>query len=159
MSNNILIVYFSHYGNTQKLASLIQQKTGGIVLKIEPATEYPSSYNAVVDQAKNEIRMGYRPALKTKIKNIESHDTVFVGTPNWWSTIAPPIATFLVSYDLSRKTVVPFCTHGGGGFGHIESDIAKLCPNSMVMSGLSVYGSTINEAQVSEWLSKIGIKN
>ena len=87
---------------------------------------YPGSYNTIVEQAKKEIQAGYRPVLKTGINYIKNYDMIFVGTPNWWSTIAPPIATFLENYNLTGKTVVPFCTHGRGGFGHIESDIATL---------------------------------
>ena len=66
---------------------------------------YPNSYNAVVDQAKKEIQAGYKPALQSTLDRIESYDTIFVGSPNWWSTIAPPVATFLSEYDLSGKTI------------------------------------------------------
>jgi flavodoxin len=140
----VLVAFFSHSGNTREIANQIHEKVGGDIFEIKPETAYPASYDSVVEQAKKGIQTGYCPALKTKIKNIENYDTVFVGTPNWWSTIAPPIATFLKSYDLSSKTVVPFCTHGGGGFGHIERDVVKLCPNSTVRSGLAVYESSID---------------
>jgi len=157
MSSNILIVYYSRSANTQKLAKLIQQKTGGTFCEIQPEKAYPASYNAVVEQAKKEIQAGFRPALKTTVENLETYDTVFIGSPNWCSTIAPPIATFLDNYDLSGKTVVPFCTHGGGGFESIERDIKKLCPGSIVLSGLAVYGGGNAESQVSAWLKKLGI--
>ena len=160
MERNILVVYYSHSGNTQKIATLIQEKTGGTLCEIQPEVPYPSSYNAVVEQAKKEIQAGFRPALKTKIEHIESYDTIFVGSPNWWSTISPPIASFLEGYGLSGKTVVPFCTHGGGGAGRIESDIAKLCPQSTVTPALVIYGSGGGnaEAQVSAWLCRVGEK-
>ncbi|NMB46035.1 MAG: flavodoxin [Firmicutes bacterium] len=158
MDRNILIVYYSRSANTEKIAQLIQQKIGGTLCEIEPELAYPASYNAVVEQAKKEIQAGFRPELKTKIEHIESYDTVFVGSPNWWSTIAPPIATFLEGYDLSGKTVVPFCTHGGGGAGRVERDIVKLCPQSTMMPGLAIYGSGGGnaESQVSAWLQELG---
>lgn len=99
-----------------------------------------------------------RPELKTKVKDLAAYDTVFVGMPNWWSTMAPPVATFLESYDLSGKNVVPFCTHGGGGSGHIETTVKKLCPGSAVPSLLSVYGDTAKDSQVESWLKKTGVK-
>ncbi|MBC7319299.1 flavodoxin, partial [bacterium] len=119
---------------------------------------YPNSYNATVEQAKREIQQGYMPPIKTKIDNIDLYDTIFVGSPNWWSTIAPPVATFLSTYDLSGKTIVPFCSHGGGGQGKIVKDIAKLCPRSNVLEPFVVYGGGTGDIQsrISEWLHKIG---
>lgn len=158
MNKKILVVYYSHSGNTRKLAKLIEQETGGTLCELLPEKAYPGDYNTVVEQAKKEIQAGFRPALKTEVKDFAAYDKVFVGTPNWWSTIAPPVATFLENYDLSEKNVAPFCTHGGGGAGHIEATIKKLCPNSTVLSALSVYGDTAKSAQVESWLKKIGAK-
>jgi len=157
MKANILIAYYTHSGNTQKLANLIRSGTGGTVFEIQPETRYPESYNVVVDQAKREIKAGYRPVLTSKIDDIGQYDTIFIGTPNWWSTVAPPVAAFLAEYDLSKKTVVPFCTHGGGGEGHVIADIEKMCPNATLLPGFAVYGNTAAPPQVSAWLKKIGI--
>ncbi len=158
MKENILIAYYSRSGNTRKLAQLIHQKVGGTVHEIQPEVPYPASYNATVEQAKKEIQAGFRPPLKTKIEHIEAYDTIFLGSPNWWSTIAPPVATFLEENDLSGKTIIPFCTHGGGGRGRIEKDIAKLCPQSTVMPVFAIYGSGGRdvESQVSAWLESLG---
>jgi flavodoxin len=97
--------------------------------------------------------------LKTKIDHVEAYDTIFVGSPNWWDTIAPPVATFLSENDLSGKTIVPFCTHGGGGLGSISEDIAELCPQSTMLNSFEIYGSGGRDAQarVSAWLSKVGM--
>ncbi|MCI1959772.1 MAG: flavodoxin [Clostridia bacterium] len=155
---NVLVVYYSHSSNTSKLAKMIAGKVGGKLYDIIPKSPYPNDYNAVVEQARKEIQAGFRPPLKTNIENIGIYDTVFVGTPNWCSSVAPPVATFLESNDLSGKTVIPFCTNGGGGFGHIEHDIQKLCSNSKILPGFSAYGSNIKDKEVSAWLKKIGIK-
>ena len=159
MTEQILIAYYSRTGNTQKIANLIQQQVGGTLHQIQPEAPYPSSYNAIVEQAKEEIQVGYKPALSSTLDHIESYNTIFVGSPNWWDTIAPPVATFLSVYDLSGKTVVPFCTHGGGGLGRISQDIAKLCPQTTILDSFEVYGSRTEntQAQVSAWLNKIGV--
>ena len=161
MAEQILIVYFSHSGNTRKIANLIQQEVGGVIHEIQPEVPYPNSYNSVVDQARKEIQAGYKPALQSKLDHIESYDTIFLGSPNWCSTIAPPVATFLSEYDLSGKTIVPFCTHGGGGLGKIGKDIAKLSPRSTTLRSFEVYGSGTGNTQseVSAWLRKIGVKH
>jgi len=158
MSKKFLIVYYSHSSNTCKLAKLIAEETGGTICELVPEKAYPDDYNTIVEQAKQEIQAGFRPELKTKVNDLASYATVFVGTPNWCSTIAPPVATFLESYNLSGKNVAPFCTHGGGGSGYIEVTIKKLCPNAAVRPILSVYGGTAKDSQVESGLKKIGVK-
>ena len=157
MPKKALVVYYSHSGNTEKAAKAISRIIDGTLFEIQPEAPYPKNYNIVVEQAKKEIKADFHPPLKTKIDSLESYDTVFIGSPNWWSTIAPPITTFLAENDLSGKTIIPFFTHGGGGAGHIERDIAKLCPGSKLLPGLSIYGSDCGDAKISAWLQKIGI--
>jgi flavodoxin len=159
MDEHILIAYFSRSGNTRNIAQLIHQEVGGTLHEIQPDVPYPKAYNAVTEQAKREIRAGYKPALRSTLDHVEAYDTIFVGSPNWWSTIAPPVATFLSEYDLSGKTIVPFCTHGGGGLGRIAQDIAKLCPRATVLSCLGIYGSGAGDvrAEVAAWLREVGI--
>ena len=81
-------------------------------------------------------------------RHIQQYDTILIGYPNWWASIPMPIATFLESYDLSGKTIIPFCSHGGGRFGQSLTAIAKLAHNSVIGEGLSVHysgGSTLDE--------------
>ncbi|MDL2297229.1 NAD(P)H-dependent oxidoreductase, partial [Bacteroidales bacterium OttesenSCG-928-E04] len=105
----ILVVYYSwsEGKNTETVARFIQKNTGGDIFEIIPVNDYPDDYQACVDQAKKEINEGFKPALKTKVENIESYDIIFIGTPNWWSTMAPPVATFLSEHNLKGKTVIP----------------------------------------------------
>jgi len=158
-SKKILVVYFSHSGNTRVIANQIKELTSADVFEIQPIKAYPSDYQACVDQAKKEINANYKPALKTKLKNISSYDIIFVGSPCWWATMAPPVATFLSSYDLSGKTIVPFMTHEGSRMGRYASDIKKLCPKSTVLEGLPIRGSSVKEAKgsVMKWLRDIKI--
>jgi flavodoxin len=155
----ILIAYYSHSGNTGKIAALIQKQIGGTLFPIEPETAYPADYAKVVELSKKEIPEGYKPPLKTKAPDLAEFDTVIVGSPNWLNTFAPPVATFLTENDLSGKKVVPFATYGGGGLGKIAEDIAKLCPRSSVLEALALSrdGGDGAEAAISQWLKKIGL--
>jgi flavodoxin len=159
MTAHTLIVYFFRSGNTRYIANLIQQEVGGTLHEIQPETPYPRAYQVVVDQAKKEIQAGYTPALRSTLDDIEAYDTIFVGSPNWWSTIAPPVATLLAEHDLSGKTIVPFCTHGGGGLGSVAQDMAKLCPQATVLSSFAVCGRGSGDVQseVSAWLRSLGL--
>ena len=73
--------------------------------------------------------------------------------------MAPPLAAFIDCFDLDRKTVVPFHTHGGGGVGEFEKDVVKMCPNSTVTKGFGTYnrGGSETIAQIDAWLSEIGL--
>jgi flavodoxin len=97
--------------------------------------------------------------LAAKVENINSYDVVFVGYPDWWGTMPMAVFTFLEEYNFSGKTIVPFCTHEGSGLGRSVEDIRKLCPQSTIVEGLAVRGSSVKNAQndVSDWLRKIGM--
>ena len=155
----ILVVYFSHSGNTRIIGEQIKNATGADIFEIQTVKDYPKDYQTVVEQAKKEINSNYKPKLKTKVNNIEFYDIIFIGSPNWWSTVAPPVATFLTSYNLEGKTIVPFMTHEGSGMGHSVADIKKMCPKSTVLEGLPIRGSYVKRAQedVTKWLRKINI--
>lgn len=155
----VLVAYFSHSGNTRAMARQIGQATGGDLFEIEPQRAYPAEYRAVVDQAKKEVADGFRPRLKTQLENMAQYDVIFVGSPCWWYTIAPPVAAFLASNDFSGKIVVPFMTHEGSGMGHSEEDIRALCPGAAVMKGLPVRGGAVgrSQAEVLKWVEGLNL--
>lgn len=154
-----LIIYYSRSGHTREVAKKIQAQTGGDLLEIETAAPYPREYADVVQQAKQEIEGDYKPELKTKVENIASYDVVFIGSPIWWGTIAPPVASFLAKNDLAGKTVVPFVTHAGSGLAQSVGDIKKLAPAAKVLDGLAIEGSKVNEAneKIASWLSRLQV--
>lgn len=158
-TKKVLVVYYSHTGNTRTVAEEIHRAAGGDIFEIVPVSAYPKEHQAVVDQSKKEIEAGHQPALTAKVADMKQYDVIFVGSPCWWATIAPPVATFLASYDFSGKTIVPFMTHEGSRMGHSEDDIRKLCPKSDVQKGLPVRGSSAGNAQgdISKWLERLNI--
>ncbi|MDU1904154.1 MAG: flavodoxin [Dysgonomonas sp.] len=155
-TKKILVVYFSwsNSGNTRHMAEQIKAMTGADIFEIVPVKAYPRDYQACVDQAKAEINSDSRPEIKGKIENFDSYDIIFVGSPNWWSTIAPPVATLLSGYDFSGKTILPFITHEGSRMGRSMDDIKKLCPKANVLQGLPVRGGSVKNAEndIRKWL-------
>ena len=152
--SKVLIAYFSHSGNTKIIAEMIANATKGDMFEIKPVKDYPNDYQTVVDQAKKEIKANYHPELKNYCKNISDYDVIIIGSPNWWGTIAPPVATFLLNSNLKGKTILPFITHEGSGMGRVESDIKTLIPGLNLRSGLAIRGSNAKGAQseVKNWL-------
>lgn len=105
-----LVVYFSwsSSGNTEKMANTIRERTGGDLLKIEPATAYPTDYSECGDVAKAEQDENARPEIANLPDSLDEYDTIFIGYPVWWHTAPMIIGTFLESYDLSGKEIYPF---------------------------------------------------
>jgi flavodoxin len=158
-ASKILIAYYSHSGNTQEIAIQIREIVGGEIFRIEPVKKYPGNYQEVLKVSKVDIDNHIRPALTEKVQDMEHYDTIFVGSPNWYSTIAPPVATFLSEYDLSGKNVVPFITHAGGGVAHCITDIKKMIPDVTVLEGFVISGGRTRTAsqKIQEWLREIQI--
>lgn len=157
-TGKVLIVYFSQTGNTETVANFIHEAVGGEIVKLETEQTYPSDYDELVDFAQQEQRENARPALTTRIENIDEYDTIFLGYPNWWGDMPMPIYTFLDEYDLSGKTIAPFITHGGSGLSGTPENIKEEEPNATVTDGLAISGSSArnSESDVREWLSEIG---
>jgi flavodoxin len=152
--SKILIVYYSLFNNTQRLAIEIAKQTGGDLREIIPEKQYSFDYNTASKEVRDEINRGYCPKLKVGNEPIERYDTIFIGSPNWFKRIAPPIMSFLRMFDFSGKTIIPFCTHGGGGFGQIETDISRECINAKILHGFAANGM-ISTEKVSDWLEDI----
>ena len=68
-----------------------------------------------------------RPAITGKRDNMNDYDTVFVGFPIWWYVAPTIINTFLESYDLTDKTIIPFATSGGSDMGKTNEKLLPSC--------------------------------
>ena len=154
--SKILVVYFSHSGSTREIAKQIHEKIGGDLIELQPATPYPSNYLTLVLQAREERQAGIKPPLKTKIENIKDYDQIYLGFPIWGETIPAPITTFLAEYDLTDKTIIPFCTHGGWGPGQSVAAITERSPRSTIREILAIEGKNVKTAQneIAQWLQK-----
>lgn len=154
-----LIAYFSWSGNTEKLANMIQQETGGDLFEITPAEPYTEDYDALLEQAQQEQQDQVRPELTGQVDNWEEYDVVFVGYPNWWGDTPMAVLTFLESYDFGGKTLIPFCTHGSGGFGRSLASVENSAAGAELLEGFEVSGSSVDGAaeRVTEWLDTIDL--
>lgn len=159
-THKILVAYYSHSGNTQTIASYINDAVGGDIVKIETVNPYPDNYDEHLAQARKEVAENYLPQLKTSVENISDYDIVFVGYPIWVETAAPPIASFLASHDLRGKTVVPFCTSGTSSAAASYRLIASYCPESTVLEGIQIRRGTYDTAheRVLQWLDELALK-
>ena len=146
-----LIVYYSYSGITRRLAEDIALITDGDLRELKPQKTYSFSYNTAVKEVREEIERGYCPTLIQGAETIENAEVIFIGSPNWLKTFAPPVLSFLRAVDLSKKTIIPFCTHGGGGFGRMIEDYKKECKNSIIKDGIALKGD-YNFDELKTWL-------
>lgn len=173
--NNVLVAYFSRagenyvngavrklaQGNTQVVARMVAEITGGDLFRIEPVRTYAADYAACTEEAADEKRRAARPELRALPESIDGYDTVVLGYPNWWGTMPMAVYTFLESLDFAGKAILPFCTHEGSGLSSTERDIAKACPEAQVLAGLAIHGADVAMAPervrpaVEAWLSRI----
>ena len=154
--NKILIVYYSFSNTTRSLAEDIAIITDGDIRELILEKPYTLDYNGATKEVRNEIDRGYCPKLLSGNEPIDDYEYIFIGTPNWFKSFAPPILSFLRSVNLNGKTIIPFCTHGGGGFGQIEVDISNECPNSKLLQGFAAT-SDFDDKQVQDWIDEIKI--
>lgn len=116
-----LVAYFSASGVTAKAAKALAEAAQADLYEIKPETPYTDAdLNWMNRQSRSSVEMNdpsFRPAIADKSASIEAYDVIFVGFPIWWYVAPTLINTFLESYDFSGKTIVPFATSGGSGFG------------------------------------------
>lgn len=153
---NVLIAYFSWGGNTQGIAEEIQAQTGADLFEIQMVEPYSTDYNTVLEQAQQDQNAQARPELSTHVEDMKQYDTILLGYPNWWASIPMPVASFLEEYDFTGKTIVPFCSHGGGRFGQSLTAITKLVPEAVLGEGLAISysGGSGMPDDVAAWLEQ-----
>ena len=155
----ILIVYYSRrgenfydgnlryleVGNTEKAARLIADAVGGELFEVDTVKPYASEYRACCGEAVAEWKSGARPEIKGYAEGLDSCDTIFVGYAIWCGTMPMCLFTFLEHYDLTGKTIVPFCTHEGSGFGNSLEDLKRVCHGAVIGTALEVKGCKVEE--------------
>lgn len=157
--NHPLIVSYFYSGNTHRIAQEIQKATGGDWCEIYPWQPYPMAFPELLEQVKREVQAHYRPRLLPVSLLPHFYSVIFVGSPNWCGTLAPPLASWLYQNDLSGKIILPFYSHCGGVSGDLRGDISKLCPKADVREALSVIddgGEELSET-LYKWFAKNGL--
>lgn len=149
-----IVVYFSKSGSTQGVAEAAARIAGADIFRLETVEPYPDGYHDTTEVAKKQLEENARPALKAMPANLAQYDVVLLGHPVWWHTIPTPVMTFLENSDLKGKTIVPFCTHGGGGADGSAEAIRKLAPGAKVLDEKEFYGGA-SEEEVAAWLASL----
>lgn len=147
-----------YFGNTELVARWIQAQVGGELFLIQTSEPYSPDYRATVERGERENREKIRPPLSSRVDAMEKYDVIFLGYPAWAYDIPMPVHSFLAGYDLSGKTIIPFCTSGGSSVNQTAGTIGRLQPGAKLRDGITVsHGRILNSRDsVVEWLKKLG---
>ena len=150
-------------GNTQIVAEIIADLTGGDLYHITTVEPYPDDYASMLTRAQEELDADARPELAGELPNLDDYDVIMIGYPIWHAAAPRPVLTFLERYDLSGKKLVPFNTHEGSGQSGTVSEIEAHAPNAEMLEGIAIQGKVAQEDDsrtrdlVAEWLGRIGM--
>ncbi len=134
-----LVAYFSASGVTAALAENLSDAIGADLFEIRPEVLYTEAdLDWRNSKSRSSIEMNdlsFRPAIAEKRDNMDEYDTIFVGFPIWWYIAPTIINTFLESYDLTGKTIIPFATSGSSGMGKTNEKLLSSCGNAILLEG------------------------
>lgn len=155
-----LVAYFSASGVTAKVAEKLSEAIGADLYAIEPEVPYTKADLDWMDKkSRSTIEMNNpasRPAIAGKRDNMNDYDTVFVGFPIWWYIAPTIINTFLESYDLTGKTIIPFATSGGSDMGKTNEKLLPSCKGAKLLDG-KVFKASVSGADLAKWAE--GLEN
>ena len=134
-----LVVYFSATGNTKALAQTAAEALGADTFEIVPEKVYTKedlNYNDETTRATVEMKdESARPAIKNKLEGLEKYETIVIAYPIWWGQAPRIIDTFMESYDLNGKTIVPICTSSSSDIGSSGDYLHQFAPNATWKDG------------------------
>lgn len=152
----VLVVYFSATGTTKSAAKKVKKATGGKLYQIKAAKRYTA---ADIDYSNDDCRANKeqndgssRPKIKGKVKNIRKYDVIFIGYPIWHGKEPMIIRSFLESYNLKGKKIVPFCTSGGSGISGSMKGVKAAAKGAKVVKGKDLTDSSAKS--VKSWAKK-----
>lgn len=157
-----LVVYFSATGNTERVAEMIAEATGGDLFELEPADPYTdedlnyNDDNSRVSQEHVDESLRNVELVSTTVEGFDEYENVFVGYPVWWGIAAWPVNTFIEANDFTGKTVIPFCTSASSGLGESGELLAELAGTGDWLEGMR-FSSNASAENVQTWLGSLGL--
>ena len=156
----ILIAYFSATNNTENIANHLNEILDTDLYEIVPETPYTSedlNYYDRTSRSSQEMNdPDARPVIDRSVDNMEQYDVIFLGYPIWWGEAPRIINTFLESYDLSGKTIAPFCTSASSPLGSSARNLQALTDDVTWLDGQRFSGGA-SSADVQSWVDSLNL--
>lgn len=149
-----LVAYFSASGVTSKVAERLSECIGADLHEITPKVRYT---DADLDWRDKTFRssmemsnLASRPEIERIRDNMADYDILYIGFPIWWYVAPRIINTFLESYNLSDKTIIPFATSGGSGMGKTNELLKPSCPGANLIEG-KLFKADVSKLELAAW--------
>lgn len=156
-----LVVYFSCTGTTETAAKHAAKAIGADLYQIVPEVPYtPEDLDYGDDSSRANAEQNHdkaRPGIAGIVENMEQYETIFLGYPIWWGQAPKIVSTFVESYDLSGKTIVPFCTSGSSGIGSSAENLRSLCPDTVIWLEGRRFGGNASQAEIEQWVAELDL--
>lgn len=155
-----LVVYFSATGNTERVAKVIAETTGGELFQLEPVEPYTdedlnyNDENSRVSQEYADESLRDVELVADTVDDWQDVDTVYIGYPVWWGIAAWPVNTFVEANDFTGKTVIPFCTSASSGLGESGELLEELAGTGDWQEGMR-FRSSVSEEDVTAWVESL----
>ncbi len=159
--NKVLVVYFSHIDNTDKLAEKIHDEVGGDIVEIKTTDDYvyPTDEEELKIQILEEQEYEMRPAIATQIEDIGKYDIVFIGYPVWEGRAPMAIYSFMQDFSVQAEHVLPFYTFSGDNDRSSETDLKEFYDYTNFYDGLAIENdkvdSSATKTQIEKWIDTI----
>ncbi|AOR23808.1 flavodoxin family protein [Clostridium taeniosporum] len=155
-----LVVFYSLEGNTKLIANIIAEKLNADILELMPEKVYFNSGFKKFLWGGKSVIFKEKPKLKNNEINIEDYKNIFIGTPIWVGTYAPPFNTFLDMYNIQNKNIGLFACHGGGGASKFFKNVKKKIPNNNFIGEIDFFEPIKNDKDENiekaiKWIDKI----
>ena len=157
-----LVVYFSATGNTERVAEVIADTTGGELFELEPVDPYTdedliyNDDNSRVSQEYADESLRNVELVADTVDDWQDVERIYIGYPVWWGIAAWPVNTFIEANDFTGKTVIPFCTSASSGLGESGELLAELAGTGEWMEGMR-FSSNASAENVQTWLGSLGL--
>lgn len=153
-----LIVYYSYEGNTEQIAQEIQKLTDADILKLTLKKEKKTKSLYRFVWGGIQVYMKRLPELMPYNIDLSKYDNIFIGSPCWFGTYAPPINTFLKENKIQNKNIYLFVCNGGNLRNTWKNYQEALKDNTIVSTIDLVYpiknGIEKSKEQIRGWIKK-----
>lgn len=155
-----LVVYFSATGNTERVAEVIADTTGGELFELEPVDPYTdedlnyNDDNSRVSQEYADESLRNVELVADTVDDWQDVERIYIGYPVWWGIAAWPINTFVEANDFTGKTVIPFCTSASSGLGDSGELLAQLAGTGDWQEGMR-FRSSVSDEDVVAWVESL----
>lgn len=153
-----LVVFFSFEGNTKIIADTIAKTLNADIMELKTSKKYPTEGLGKFFWGGKSVLFGEEPELINDSIDLNRYETIFIGTPVWAGSYAPPLKSFISQYKIHGKQIALFASHGGGGAKKCFAKLKDALPGNEFIGEIEFVepkkNSENSSNQAAAWASK-----